>query len=389
MFIKRAFYQVFACACLALTLVGCDKSPTTTQENTENIYTENLNFNDPLYPSVKIAHSFYQGNDYFSSDFNFNKVIIESLLRMAAYQRYGIPPRLPANIIADPIHSLFDDPDNSSNPLLTQEQTHAGEDNFLYSLRRASYLSNYTILGVRFVGSMLNIYANKILEASPRERLEIFRAINMYFDYIMAEYRYLQNNTTFDWTRLMDQDRVSINFATANFPEYLQQFNSQCQVGNFELDLAFVERGVGELNQYYTDELNKLERIQTNTCQAVNLFLQLTALENYEQAAKAFNAVAVSIAQTNIGLLQSHNILGLNLVQAFSGAAVNNALISISVNSGNGLVQTYSNYIQETLANPQARIILSSLPNLNPLILPSFQDQNPEVNFSIPKKTSS
>ncbi|RIY32782.1 hypothetical protein CJP74_03535 [Psittacicella melopsittaci] len=376
------FKRAFSVVCLALALVACDKSDNLTQQATDDAYTANLNFNHPLYPSVHIDSSFYQDNEYFSSDFNFNKVIIEALLRMVANQNYGTENVFPPNIIIDPIMGLFDDINNTSNPLLTQPQVHAGEDEFLFTLRRASYLSNYTLLGIRFVGSMINVYADKFLNASPERRVEIFRALNLYFDYIMAEYRYLQNNTTFDWQSLMEQDRVSINFETANFPEYLQQFNTQCQVGNFQLDLNYVQRGVGTLNSYYTQELTDLGQIQDKSCQVVNIFLQLAALPNYPEAAKAINAVAVSIAQTNISQQKSQNVMGLNLVRYFSGEVVNSALISISVRSGNRLVETYSNYVKQTLESPHVRLILSEIPNLNPLILPEHPEGTSGLIFS-------
>ncbi|RIY32705.1 hypothetical protein CKF54_04425 [Psittacicella hinzii] len=348
--LKRAFMV----ACLALALVGCGKSDPEPQVT--NTYTENLDFTHQLYPSVQIDPSFYQGNIYFSEDFDFNKVVIESLLRMVAEERYGITTELPASVKPDPLSELFTQT-SPSNPLLSAQE---GEDQFLYSLRRTSYVSSYSLIGIRYMGSMLRVYADQYANATPENKLEIFRALNLYFDYIMAEYRYLYDHTTFNWQELMEQNGVSINFNTANFAEYLQQYNTKCQIGSFDLDLDYIQKGVGALNEYYTNDLKDVSKLLLQSCQMVNSFLEIASLNNYKDIAPAFNAVAVAIAQSNIAQQHSQNVLGLNLVNYFKGPALNAALISISVSGNSRVIDNYTNYVSRTLAIPEATNILAT-----------------------------
>ncbi|MFC6276698.1 hypothetical protein [Psittacicella hinzii] len=370
---------------MALALVSCGKS---TEENVAqtNPYIENLDLHHPLYPSVIFNNNFNQGNYYFSNDFNISKVTIESLLRLAADQRYGHVNRLPSSIQLDPITTLFQQADKGEDLLNDSNDLDPNYDDFLASLRRASYLSHYTLIGLRDVESVLMRNTYNFFHGDNAQRLRIFRAINLYFDYVMAEYRFLQSNINYNWQGLFDQNRVEINFTTANFPEYLQQYNTLCQVGAFNLDVGFVQRGVGSLNDYYQGELAKFNTNLRQTCQMVNIFLQLTALDNYPDFAKAVNTIATEYAAQSIVEQLNHYRFGTQVEQAFAGDKLNSALINVSMKEGAKINTTYNDYVRKTATLPAAKLILTFEPYIAPLTLPDYLDSTQGLHFFKPSK---
>lgn len=382
--LQRVLFYLSTLVCVALFLSSCERKP---QETPPVIPQQaaNLNYHHPIFPAAKIDNRFYRGNYYFASDFDMSKITIESMLRLAANQRYGNNQASVTNHI-DPMELLFQQSTASSpsNDLNQNRLLWITNDEFTNNLHNATYASNYTLIGLKDIEASLLRITPEFFSSDNQRRLQIFQSMNVYFDYIFAEYRYLKAHTNADWQTLMARNNVEINFDTANFPEFLQQYNTECQLGSFNIDVNFVQRAVGNLNQYYLQELDKMNTLMEQTCQVVNIFLQLASLPDYPEAAQANAVVANEYASLNLNGQINHRYFGFNIASAFTPNNLKQALINAAVHNNPQVVEIYNDYVTNTIDDPQTKIILNFESIYAPITLSDTFNSNSGISLKVP-----